>query len=175
MKTNFIILSIISFSLFSQSCRKENCDGFDKQLELTKLNMFANDTAQYFSNTPNLYFGINFFIYDEYKTSDGNRNCNQKDLAIKYMNQWDENSISFKCNKTLYSGSKTFLANTELKDANITRLKFEKSVTGGISSASIDIIGIDNIFSSDDYVFSLNINTTDNKTFTAQETVYIKK
>ena len=87
---------------FSEKDVRSFVKKFDKQLELTKVNMFANDTAQYFSNTPNLYFGINFFIYDEYKTSDGNRNCNQKDLAIKYMNQWDENSISFKCNKTSF-------------------------------------------------------------------------
>lgn len=175
MKRTLLLLGTILFTLTVSSCQKEKCEGFDTIVELDDLFLFADDTLQYFDNIPNQFFGISFSIFDETKSRDGSRNCTTEDLAIKFEDSWDKDEISLKCDRDLKSGSQTFRANTELIGATITRLTFEKKITGEIKDGEISLIGIDGITQSEDYTFTLRMETEGNKKFDASTTIHIKK
>ena len=95
----------------SQACNKGNCNGVDRIYELSALKVYTKDTVQYTPRTTSTVFTLNFSLRDEYSTTKGTRSCRHKDLAVEHKNAWDENTLSFKCNKDFYSKSKLFLAN----------------------------------------------------------------
>jgi len=175
MIKKILILGAVLFTLGVSSCQKEKCEGFDTIVQLDDLYLFADDTLQFFDNIPNQFFGISFSIFDETKSRNGTRNCSTEDLAIKFEDSWDEDEISLKCDKDIKSGSQTFRANTELIGATITRLTFEKKITGEIKDGSISLVGIDGITISADYTFTLKMETEGNKKFDASTTIHIKK
>jgi len=175
MKKKILILGACLFVLAASSCKKESCEGFDTIVELDNLYLFADDTLQYFENIPNQFFGISFSIFDDTKSKNGGRNCSTNDLAIKFEDSWDKDEISLKCDRDIKSGSQTFRANTELIGASITRLTFEKEVTGEIKEGKISLVGVDGITQSADYEFILRMETEGNKRFTANTTIHIKK
>jgi len=174
-KNTIKILIIFCSILMSQACNKGNCNGVDRIYELSALKVYTKDTVQYTPRTTSTVFTLNFSLRDEYSTTKGTRSCRHKDLAVEHKNAWDENTLSFKCNKDFYSKSKLFLANTELKDAAIVDLKINKDQVGGLVESSILIYDIDSINASDDYEFTISLSTTDNKIFSTKTNVFIKK
>ena len=175
MKKRFKLVLLLGLSVLYIACKKEKCDGFDTIVKIENLYLFADDTLQYFENIPNQFFGISFSIFDDTKSRDGSRNCTTDDLAIKFEDSWDKDEISLKCDKELKSGSQTFRANSELIGVNLTKLVFEKEVTGTIKEGKINLVGVDGVTISDDYTFTLKMETKGNKKFTANTTVHIKK
>lgn len=172
---NYLIILLIIIGTLS-SCQKENCDGFDTILELEDIFLFiSDDTLQYFDNQPNQFFGVSLSIFDEYKARDGKRNCTIDDLAIKVDGSLNPESLKISCDKELTSGSRIFAPNSELNEANITRITFTKNALGQIDVAKIDLIGLDNFTQDDDYRFKLLIESTDGKDFEASASVHIKQ
>jgi hypothetical protein len=174
MYVRFLIFLLVGISLVS-SCKKEDCEGYDQIIEINDLFLVGDDTLQYFGNVPNQFFGISLSIYDGVKTKDGNRQCTQENLAVQFKDEWDEKEISLTCDKELNSGSQTFRANSELIGTSICRLTFKKGLGNQLSNGKIDLIGVDDINQSEDYLFTLKMETTSNRKFTSTETIYIKQ
>ncbi len=158
----------------NQSCNR-NCDGFNRIDELSALTIAAKDTIDFYPRSTSVVFGMGFHINNSYSSKKGDRKCMQKDLVVMTVNGWDSSTLSMKCDKNLYQKSKVFPADTELKGTEIMYLKYEKDFNDGIREASIQIYDIDSITNSADYKFTISQKTTDNKLFSAQKTVFIKK
>lgn len=171
---SYLILIFLGLLCFSACKKKENCEGFDQILELNQLYLSAEDTLQYFENVPNQFFGISFYIFDDYSVSNGTRNCSNDDLTVQFKDEWDENEMSFTCNKTIKSGSDNFLPNTNLLGRSITKLTFEKGFGNKLSNGKINLVGMDGITLSDDYKFTLIIDTKNKKSFTDHQIIHIK-
>lgn len=169
-------LGILALGLITiTSCTKESCEGYDQIIEINDLYLFGEDTLDYFENVPNQFFGISLSIYDDLTTKEGRRNCTTDDLAVQFKDAWDEKEIGLKCNKVLNSGSQTYKANSELIGTSFCRLTFKKGFGNKLDDGKIDLIGVDGITQSDDYVFTLTMETSSNKKFTATETIYIRR
>ena len=173
MKLKYLLFLILPIAI--SSCKKEDCEGYDQIIEINDLFLVGEDTLQYFDNVPNQFFGISLSIYDGVKTKDGNRKCSQEDLAVQFKDEWDEKEISLKCDKDIKSGSQVFRANSELINTSICRLTFEKGLGKQLRNGKIDLIGVDDITTSEDYLFTLRMETTSNAKFTSTETIFIKQ
>ena len=169
------IFYLVAALVLLNSCQKEECEGFDTIIELEEVFLFiSDDTLQYFDNQPNQFFGVSLSIFDDYKARDGKRNCTTDDLAIRVDGSLNPESLKISCDKELRSGSRIFAPNSELNEANITRITFAKNALGQIDVAKIDLIGLDNFTQDDDYRFKLLIESTDGKDFEASASVHIK-
>lgn len=161
--------------LFQTACNKYNCNGADTIYSLNRILLVSEDSSE-FEELPRGYqWGIFFRIDGILSSRDGTRNCRQQDYVVEYEDVWDENSLSFSCNKDLQGDSQTFLANTELVGTSIIETDLVLKPQSTLQKGQLILWNIKDIEKTDSYTFTVTMKTRNGKQFSASKMVYIAK